>query len=237
MKEQLKELYRLQQMDSGVDAMKREFAALDPGRAEREVYEQAKTAHTAALQALNALQATQRDTELERKSLELKRAQEEKKLYGNTVRVPKELTALQEEVAMLERHGAKLDEKLLNLMEEIETAKRRETEEKKALRKATSALKEKQEGYKTRADEIAAQGRAFATQRIEQAKTIPPPLLQRYEKMRTLKAGVAIAALEDGNACGGCKLGLPSSIVLLAKEGRDIILCDNCGRILVGKQD
>src|SRR5690348_3402483 len=110
MKEKLAALYTLQQLDSTLDALKKQYAALDAGRAEEAVYREAKAARDEAEAGLHTTTTALRDAELEQKTVEAKRAEYETKLYSGSVRVPKELQAMQEEVEMLGRQRGKLDE-------------------------------------------------------------------------------------------------------------------------------
>ena len=77
-----------------------------------------------------------------------------------------------------------------------------------------------------------AQARELNRQRAEAASQIEAALLKRYDSLRAAKGGVAIVPIEDKNACGGCKLGLPSSLLERVQSGRSMELCDNCGRLL-----
>ncbi|HZP82374.1 MAG TPA: C4-type zinc ribbon domain-containing protein, partial [Chthonomonadaceae bacterium] len=229
---QLLTLYHLQQLDSALMALKKQYNALDPGRAEQRAADAAIKAHQEAEAALHATSAALHDSELEQKSVEAKTADFEKKLYSGTIHVPKELQAMQEEIEMLKRQRGRLDEKILALMDELEAQRAREAETRQARAAAEEALKTKQAAYKQAANTLVAQARELQAQRAEAVKPIPPALLKRYDSLRASKAGVAVAPLEDGNACGGCKLGLPSSLVERVQEGRSLEVCDNCGRIL-----
>ena len=231
-KEELAALYGLQQLDSGIDALKRQFAALDPGRVEQAAYEAAKAAHDAAEKTLHTTQAEQRDAELEQKSVETKRKQYETKLYSGKVTAPKELQAIQDEVDMLARLRGKLDEKLVLLIDQNKAQQAQESETKQALTKTAAAYKAKYTVYKQVAEQTRDQAQLLQQQRAVAAKAIAPTLLKTYEALRAGKHGIAIAAIEDGNACSGCKMGLPSSIVTQVKEGKEIMLCDTCGRML-----
>jgi predicted nucleic acid-binding Zn-ribbon protein len=235
MKAQLLQLYELQQLDSALAALQKQYNALDSGRAEQAAAQTAQAAHKEAEDTLNATSAALHDTELEQKGVEAKTAEFEKKLYGGSVRVPKELQAMQEEVEMLKRQRGRLDEHILTLMDALESQRQREAETRQALTSAQETLKTKQAAYKRAADQLVAQARALTAQRTEAAKTIPPALLKRYYSLRASKGGLAVAAIEDANACGGCRLGLPSSLVEKAHQGDSIEVCDNCGRILVAK--
>ncbi|HZT41328.1 MAG TPA: C4-type zinc ribbon domain-containing protein [Chthonomonadaceae bacterium] len=232
MKEKLAALYALQQLDSALDALKKQYAALDPGRAEEAAYRAAKAAHDEADANLHTTTTALRDAELEQKAVEAKRTEYETKLYSGSVRVPKELQAMQEEVEMLGRQRGKLDEKILTLMDDLEGVRAREAEARQRLTETETALRAKRATYKQEAERMQAQARELAAQRKQAAAAVAPDLIRRYESLRAMKGGVAIAPLEDNNACGGCKMGLPSQLVHRVRVGTTLEFCDNCGRIL-----
>ncbi|HLK58487.1 MAG TPA: C4-type zinc ribbon domain-containing protein [Chthonomonadaceae bacterium] len=232
MREQMAALYALQQQDSALDLLKKQFAALDSGRAEKPAYEAAQAAHT-EIATIVANQTTElRDMELEQKSVETKRADFEKKLYSGKVNNPKELQAMQDEVEMLGRLRARLDDKMLTLMETLKSNQAQEAQAKATLSETRTALKARYAAYEQEATTIKAQAQELYNQRNAAAKEIPPALFKRYEALRAAKNGVAVAALEDSNACSGCKMGLPSQIVRAVHLGTDMQMCQNCGRML-----
>ena len=232
MKEQLIALYTLQQQDSALDALKRQFALLDPGRQEKATFEVAEAAHKAADAAMHATSGELKDVELEQKAIEIKRGEYETKLYSGKVSNPKELQAMQDEIDMLGRQRVRLDEKLLILMDALEARRKEAAEAKKAWSAARSTLKQRQEVYKQTAEQIRAQAQLLVNQRSERTAAVPPALLKRYEAMRLTKTGVAIATIEDNNACSACRMVLPSSLVTRIHEGSTIEICQNCGRML-----
>ena len=65
----------------------------------------------------------------------------------------------------------------------------------------------------------------------EMVPAIPSDLLERYEKLRRTKEGVAVGRL-DNNQCGGCHLTLSTTEQAEAAES-DPPLCVHCRRILV----
>ncbi len=233
MKETLAALYSLQQLDTALDTIKRTMATMDPGKRERVAYDVAKQAHTVAEQHLHSVQANIRDTELEQKSVETKRANEEKLLYGGTVRSPKELQSLQQEVEMLARQRATLDEKLLEHMEALAGAKQAEAETRHAHKATAIALKAKQEEYKQNGEVLTQQGRELFAQRKQAQSPIPPDLLQQYEKLRSANGGIAVAFIIDGTICDGCRMKIPGALITQLKETSRLLHCDNCRRILV----
>src|SRR5690242_10769945 len=132
MKEQLLSLYELQKLDSALAALQKQYSALDPGRTEQSEATAAQAAHQEADAALHATSAALHDAELEQKSVEAKTAEFEKKLYGGSIRVPKELQAMQEEIEMLKKQRGRLDEKILTLMDDLEIQRTREAETRQA---------------------------------------------------------------------------------------------------------
>ena len=70
--------------------------------------------------------------------------------------------------------------------------------------------------------------------REEQAARIPADLLATYEKLRARLRGEG-AARVSGRSCSGCHLTLPAQEVERIKRAGpdDLVLCDQCGRILV----
>ncbi len=230
MKEKLASLHALQQLDTAIDAIKRELAHLDPGRAERKAYEEAKATLAQHEAQIHTLESEVRVHELEQQSIKAKYVVEEKK--GATAK-SKELSAIMEELEMFKRQLARLDEKLLELAAAIETERTHEANAKAELKVATRALKTKQDEYKVRAEELANQGRALTVQRKEAVEKVAPSLLPKYDKMRTNMGGMAVAAIIEGGSCEGCRMKLPSSLVVAVKNQKEMVTCDNCHRILV----
>src|ERR1700722_16534824 len=148
MKEQLSALYALQVQDSLLEALKRQFTLLDSGKAEKAEYDAADAANKAALEALNIVSIDLKDAELEQQQIEAKRVEYETKLYGGKVHNPKELQAMQDEVEMLVRQRTKLDDKLIVLLDSLETRKQEQASTSKRAKIARAALKAKLELHK-----------------------------------------------------------------------------------------
>ena len=70
--------------------------------------------------------------------------------------------------------------------------------------------------------------------RRDQAAHIPADLLATYEALRARLGGEG-AARVSGRSCSGCHLTLPAQEVDRIKRAGpdDLVLCDQCGRILV----
>ena len=233
MKEKLAALLALQQLDTAIDSLKRQFAKLDSGKTEQSAHQAAQLARKEADGAVSAAKAAAADTELEQKSIEEKRVAYETKLYSGKVTSPKELQAIQDEVDMLARNRDRLDEKLKSLMEELEECRVRQSQAVKAMKEADAHSKSVQAAYKLETETIVAQARETIAKREEASKQMPPEILKLYNTIRRDKSGIAVVPVEDGNSCGGCKMGISSSTVKRLQAGNSIETCDNCLRILV----
>ncbi len=232
MKEKLAALYELQQQDSALARLQKDYASVDKGLVEKEQFEKAKATHDEVNGALLKATADLHDTELEQKSVEIKRAEYESKLYGGSVRNPKELQAMQDEVTMLAKLRGTLDEKILKLMDQIDGLKITESSTRTAKDAAMAAYREKHEAHQLKSNRLVGEAKKMVAKRKKTAALIDQALLKKYEILKTTKQGIGIAPLEDGNACGGCKTAIPSNLLRQIKDSDTVQFCMNCGRIV-----
>lgn len=229
--EDLKALYRLQQIDSALATLKQQYAQLDRAAAERKTYEEAKAAHTALQEAIKQLETSLKDAELELAGVEAKRAREESRLKSGAVRSPRELQALEAEVEALGRQRARLDEKVLGYMDALEQRRTEEKEARRVLSLAAKKLQAKVEAFNAAATEMKTRSQELAEKRKAALAEVPEPLLRIYERLCEAKEGVAVAAIRGG-ICEACHLTLPTNTVARAKRYESLVYCDSCGRIL-----
>jgi predicted nucleic acid-binding Zn-ribbon protein len=159
---------------------------------------------------------------------------EDARAASGKVTSPKELTAIQEEVAGLKRRQGTLEDELLELMEQRETlegelaelASRREgfTAEQAMVSKARDAalaeIDKELDGERSARDGVAP--------RVgEQLRTL-------YNQVRSKQGGIGAAALV-GNTCQGCRVSIsPVELAAIRKlPPEEIKRCENCRRILV----
>jgi predicted nucleic acid-binding Zn-ribbon protein len=232
MKDDLIALLGLQRLDSALARLQQEYGALDRGEEEQKALEAAQAAEAGAEAALHSANGEMRDAELELKTVETKRAEVEKKLYSGTVRVPKEMQAMQEEIEMLARQRARLDERILTLMDLVETRKREAAEARTLRSQADEKLKQKKTDYRQTAERMVTEAKAFAAERGTAAKSIPPALLKQYDHLRATRGGLGVVPLVEQRSCGGCRMALSSNFIEEVKAGTAPAICENCGRIV-----
>jgi predicted nucleic acid-binding Zn-ribbon protein len=158
----------------------------------------------------------------------------DQKLYSGTVNIPRELTALQDEIASLQRRQRQLEDQELELMEQAEPLDATLTEFQTA-RSAldadavmlSAAIAESEVAIDEELADVVAK-RAIAVDGI------PPELLAEYETLRGALGGIGVARL-SGNRCEGCHLALSAvDVDRLRHEPDDALVhCTECSRLLV----
>jgi predicted nucleic acid-binding Zn-ribbon protein len=157
----------------------------------------------------------------------------DKTLYGGSISNPRELQALQDEIASVRRRVSQLEDRELELMEQIEPldAELASMEERRA------ALDEQAAGLRARI----AEGEVVIDADLERARGerstlvggVDADLLEEYERLRARLGGIAIARLVGGS-CGGCHLTLAAvDLDRIKKLPPDAPAhCEECGRLL-----
>lgn len=185
--------------------------------------------------------ATKRNEEIQREKSRLegdiqlltqKISKEEQRLLSGKVSNPKELGALQSEVAMLGNKRGGLEDELLEVMVQQDDA----VATKGSIEAERAETAAEQEGLQRTVEgliaDIDAELAAHAQKRSEIAGEIAADLLQLYEKIRAEKGGVGAAALEAGT-CLGCHTKRPAVEAQRIRADGGLQRCDNCRRILV----
>lgn len=158
----------------------------------------------------------------------------DEKLYSGTVNIPRELTALQDEITSLQRRQRQLEDQELELMEQAEPldaalaelAAARSTLDADAMT-YSSAIAEAEVAIDTELNDVNAR-------RTQAAEPVPPDLLAEYERLRKALGGIGVARL-NGNRCEGCHLTLSAVDVDRIRHAPDGVLvhCEECSRLLV----
>ncbi len=225
------QLYKLQSLDSRIAAIEASLASLDDGSTLRAQLEEARTAESAARTDLHDRQARLHALELELQSTTGRTKKVEQDLYSGRVSSPKELQAMDQDIQMLSRQRGRMEEDMLNLMEEIEQlleAVHRLESERQAQEQALGAHLE---AYRQRGDSLTGELETVRAEREAYAPQIDADLLRRYERLRSRKEGVAVVTIAGG-ICGGCHFKLPERLVARVKEEDVVLTCEECGRIL-----
>jgi uncharacterized protein len=160
--------------------------------------------------------------------------QAEKQLYSGAVTNPRELQALQDDVASIRRRIGQLEDDELEIMELVEPVDAERTQltgERERLEAEGARLRAALDEAES---DLAAQLAAVQAQREAAAAEVPDELWPEYDKLRARFGGVGIARLV-GSTCQGCHLALPAvEVDRIRKLPLDeAVHCEECGRLLV----
>jgi predicted nucleic acid-binding Zn-ribbon protein len=229
---QHQELWTLQQIDTEIQRHKRELSRLDNGAALRQAFDSAAHAAETLEARLRKLRADLADAELELKKIEAKKKEFERRLYEGKTTNPKELTAMEQEIAMLGRQRGRLDETVLTLMDGIETTTAELAAANTSRDSAETLWREQDDLYKRETARLEAELAALTPKRETAVKALEPATLARYENLRGRLLNVAVARFVDGT-CSACHTRMASMITRKLHEGQSYTFCENCNRFLI----
>jgi predicted nucleic acid-binding Zn-ribbon protein len=225
------ELFALQEIDSAIDVARTTLMAVEEQLGETEELTAARAAVEEHREALRGLHASQKDIDWQVDEARSHLAVVEGKLYGGTVRNPKELSGLNDDASMLKGQLRRREDDLLNHMMKVE-------EEETALRQAEAALKEvdarwqsEQADLRGQKERLEAELAELEKSRRAQAASIDGRVMELYDLLRERRQGQAVAKVERG-MCQGCRISLPMSVLQKTRSGFDVVQCVSCERIL-----
>jgi uncharacterized protein len=195
---------------------------------------ESQLAATAA--GVDALKQKARQVEMDRKKLELDvgtRTETISRLKTQQYQTRKndEFQALGHEIQRYEGEIRKLEDAELDLMEqadklkaEIDAAEKQAGTTKESVSRQLSSLDEKSRALEVRQAEL-------TKERAELAGKIDEDLLARFERLFASKGDAAVVALEH-EVCTGCHMKVTTATAMRVKAGKEIVSCEQCGRIL-----
>ena len=195
---------------------------------------EAQLADSAA--SLEAIKHKAKQVEVDRKKLELDvgtRTDSINRLKTQQYQTRKndEFQAMGNEIKRYEDEIRKLEDQELELMDQADKLKVEVTaEEKKAtatkdsINRQMNDLGEKSKALESRLQEL-------LKERQELSGKIDEDVLDQFERLFGSKGDSAIVAIEHG-VCTGCHMKLTIATVKAAESGKEIVNCEQCGRIL-----
>ncbi|MDX1416428.1 MAG: C4-type zinc ribbon domain-containing protein [Candidatus Promineifilaceae bacterium] len=227
---QVRQLYRLQQLDSEINAKKSRLTEVIQLQKETTELRSARAQNEEAAAKLQQWQTRQSDLNLELGSVSNESSRTEKRLYSGNVTNPKELADLQQKIESLGRRHADLEDELLEAMIMIEEAQEEKESTGKHLADVLAHWEKGQANLKKEQNELALRLHELLELRQKQVALIDARNLAEYDRLRSRKGGVAVAGLVK-NSCDGCHLTVSATKISRVERG-ELVTCGGCGRIL-----
>jgi len=181
------------------------------------------------------LEREQKRFEDEVGSIESKIAADNDRMYNTGITSPKELSALQDELAGLARRQEVVEDQILELMEQIEPLTTDVKSKEDRLAEIEIERGRNEAGVTVAEAEIDAEVASLVGQRNDRRAEVRESLVDRYDKLRaTSRDGVVIGRMDDGR-CSACGLRLSSMFIDEAKhsDNPELMQCEECGVLLV----
>src|SRR5438132_8212210 len=141
----------------------------------------------------------------------------EGKLYGGTIRNPKELSDLNTEFALLKAQVAKREDTLLGLLVEIEEGEAQLDNAQSSLAERDAIWQQDQASFLEEKARLEPEIADLDARRQDQLKTDDASSLRLYQLLRERHRGQAVAGVERG-VCQGGRRAVPSSQVEQARR-------------------
>ena len=226
----IEKLLILQDRDRRISRIREQLARIEP---ERQLFQ----SRAASAQAgLDNAKLKVKQTETDRKKLELeaesKKQQIEKyALQQFQTKKNEEYRALAHEIETCKEEITRLEDKQLELMEQIEAFQKqaagatREAEESRKV--AESKLKDIAAGEQNLRAELS----GLESNRDQLTAAIEERALRQYERLLRNKGDNVVVGIQHG-VCGGCHMKFPVQLMVSCQAAKEMITCPNCGRIL-----
>jgi predicted nucleic acid-binding Zn-ribbon protein len=227
-------LFRLQEIDLDLDACRAQLAEIDRALSGSPAVQAARSRLLSAESRQKGARVVLQEIELETGSISDKIREAEQRLYGGSVRNPKELQDLQADVESLKRRLAAAEERQLNALIESEVAETEAAGLRTELEQAETAAAREHNALHSQHEFIRARQDKLQVEREAAVAPVPAADRQLYERLRQTKHGRALAQLADGS-CAACGIAPSSQVRQEARRGADLVRCPGCDRILYGE--
>jgi uncharacterized protein len=231
----LDRILELQELDSTIDRLDHRREQLEAGEelsAVRKEMEEADARLGEIRLASDAVASESRRLELEIESMNAKLEAEQKRMYDGSIANPKELDALQHEIASLTDRRSRAEDDLLEQMVRKEDLDARGAEADKDATAARAKVEEVGGDAVKELDELGAELAARRTEREELLPAFDEELVELYDELRESKHGVGAAAIVDG-VCQACHEKLSAVELDRLKRTEGVKRCEYCRRIVV----
>ena len=230
MLQEIEQLLILQDCDRKIRTLKFELKVAPE---ERKEVEEKLVANAAHLETQKQLAKT---LEVEKKKLEGD-AQAKRDQIGKfrgqqfQTRKNEEFQALGNEIKHAEADIQTIEDRELEVMDQIEKQRAANVATEQEAAKAKMQLNQQLTDIDAKLKALASQLEGLEAERAKLTQGIDEDLLSRYERLFASKGDVAVVPIEH-EVCMGCHMKITTQTAVRVKGGKEIVSCEQCGRIL-----
>ena len=190
----------------------------------------------ASAAALSALKHKAQHLEMDRKTLELDAGTRREsinrlKTQQYETRKNDEFRAMANEIERYEKEVQSIEDKELELMDQAEKVKAEVGAEEKKAAAARESIERQMADLEQKGKTLEARLNDLNVERNDLAAKVDEDLLGRFERLFSSKGDAVIVALEH-EVCTGCHMKLTTQTAHRVRNGKEIVSCEQCGRIL-----
>ena len=232
MKPALERLVALARLDTRLQGIEESLRRLPENEKKAQTrLTEANAALESYRQRLKQVELARREGEREAEAL----TQQERKFQSQTMQVKtnEELWALQKEIRSVKDRRSELETLVLERMEEEESKKREASTFDKAVAEAKAHVSQVAATSASERERLEAERQELLAERERVLAEVPKEWRARYERVRQSRGSPAVVMLVR-NACSGCMSAQPPQRVQEARMGDLVVVCEYCGRLIVG---
>ena len=227
-------MYQLQEIDLGILKDRQRLQEITQILANDAALQAAQARVDAAQSKLSPLRTHSRDLELEMQSNEEKTRSSEKQLYSGAIKNPKEMQDVQQEIQSLKKRHSDLEAMLLETMMAVEEAESALEDARANLDAVAASRGDEHRQLLAEKSQLESQVRDIRERREQSLEAIEPENVKLYETLRPRKHNQPMAIME-GNTCSICGVAQTMAVEREVRQGKQLVRCSNCDRILVYK--
>ncbi len=230
MQPELEQLLILQNRDQKIRQIQLELKTVPQQRAQLETHLAASAA------GLEAAKLKSKLLEVERKKMELDvgtRTESINRLKTQQYETRKneEFRAMGNEIERYEKEIVAIEDQELELMDRADKLKAEVAIEEKKVAVERDSVARQLTDLEGKTAALQSQLEELTKERTEIASKIDEDVLDRFERLFASKGNAAVVALEH-EVCTGCHMKITAQTSHRVKSGREIVGCEQCGRIL-----
>jgi predicted nucleic acid-binding Zn-ribbon protein len=224
-----KQLYELQEVDLELESTGQTLQQAVSQLGESQAVLKAREKLASERQRLDDLKHEQHSLEWEVDDITTKLTTLEEELYSGRIKNPKELANLQQETGMLKDKRNQLEDKALEIMEQVEMATAGVANLAGQLETLEAEWQSQQQKMEAEIERLRAVLTGLKQKRELISAEVDRQAVSFYDELRK-KKGIAVAKVEQG-VCHGCRISLSNAELQRVRSG-SLMQCSSCGRIL-----
>lgn len=234
-KEQLRLLAKLQELDSRIYLLRKEKAQIPIELESLQKSFEEKKAFQISLDEKAKATAAKRKA----KELEVAAKEEEIKKYNGqlySLKTNKEYQIMQNQIAGLKSDNSIIEEEILKTMDEQDILKEELEKAKAQLAIEEKKFQEEKKKKEEKINEIDFSTGDLTAKRGQDLPAIDKKILAQYERILKGKDGLALVRVAN-DSCQGCYMHLTAQVINEIKMFEKVIICGLCARMLYIEED